>query len=316
MFTAPKSTIVLLLAVLCMVILSSADKFDIMDSNHDGFLDRNEYSSLTKELRAAIDPFLVDPALSVDKPVASSTFSWDHLSGEDFLSGLFNSLVVIIVTEIGDKTFFIAAVLAMRNGRTIVYLGCMAALAVMHILSCIMGYALPALLPRAYTHYASALLFVYFGLRLLKDAQEMGDGPSEELQEVEEELIEKKGGRDDNSTEDSNDIEGGKAMRDGGSSGAVAYAMKSEHLQVFSQAFTLCFLAEWGDRSQIATIALASSKNPFGVIFGGLVGHALCTGIAVVGGRMLAARISERTVAWVGGVLFLLFAVHSFVVGP
>jgi putative Ca2+/H+ antiporter (TMEM165/GDT1 family) len=29
------------------------------------------------------------------------------------------------VTEIGDKTFFIAAVLAMRNGRMIVYLGCM-----------------------------------------------------------------------------------------------------------------------------------------------------------------------------------------------
>ena len=54
------------------------------------------------------------------------------------------------------------------------------------------GYALPALLPKLYTHYASAFLFVYFGLKLLKDGQEMGDGPSEELQEVEEELIEKK----------------------------------------------------------------------------------------------------------------------------
>lgn len=31
---------------------------------------------------------------------------------------------------------------------------------------------------------------------------------------------------------------------------------------------------------------------------------------------MLAARISEKTVAYVGGVTFFLFAVHAFVVGP
>jgi len=52
------------------------------------------------------------------------------------------------------------------------------------------------------------------------------------------------------------------------------------------------------------------------VILGGLVGHAICTAMAVIGGRMLAARISERSVALVGGVLFLLFAVHSFFTGP
>ena len=89
-----------------------------------------------------------------------------------------------------------------------------------------------------------------------------------------------------------------------------------ENWQVFTQAFTLTFLAEWGDRSQIATIALAASKNVLGVILGGLIGHAFCTGLAVIGGRLLAARISERTVAIVGGLLFLVFAAHSFIVGP
>jgi hypothetical protein len=34
-------------------------------------------------------------------------------------------------------------------------------------------------------------------------------------------------------------------------------------------------------------------------------------GLAVVGGRMLAASISEKTVALAGGVLFLLFALHG-----
>lgn len=75
-------------------------------------------------------------------------------------------------------------------------------------------------------------------------------------------------------------------------------------------------MAEWGDRSQIATIALAAAKNPYGVIVGGLFGHAFCTGLAVIGGRMLAARISEKTVAIIGGTLFLFFAITSFLWGP
>ena len=139
----------------------------------------------------------------------------------------------------------------------------------------------------------------------------MGDGPSEELQEVEEELIENK---DDGGGQQQVDQD----MESGKSSGteSEAYGMKADHFQIFTQAFTLAFLAEWGDRSQIATIALASSKNLYGVILGGLVGHAICTAMAVIGGRMLAARISERSVALVGGVLFLLFAVHSFFTGP
>lgn len=39
----------------------------------------------------------------------------------------------------------------------------------MTILSAAMGFALPNLIPRAYTHYAACLLFLLFGLRLLKD---------------------------------------------------------------------------------------------------------------------------------------------------
>lgn len=78
------------------------------------------------------------------------------------------------------------------------------------------------------------------------------------------------------------------------------------------QAFTLTFLAEWGDRSQIATIALAAAKDLAGVTIGGCLGHALCTSIAVMGGKILASRISEATVSLIGGLLFLLFAVLSF----
>jgi len=263
----------------------------------------------------------------------------EMLQGDSsFFPATMHSLAVILITEIGDKTFFIAAVLAMRYGRIFVYAGAMLALAAMHILSVLMGFALPNLLPKSYTHFASAVLFVYFGFKLLKDAYDMeGTGPSEELHEVEEELIKKKEG-DSNTLNDlesqptspisSNEFQRKKIDSDsnsrdssgGGGDGSKVTRMKnpttSENIRVFSQALTLTFLAEWGDRSQIATIALAASKNPFGVIVGGLIGHAFCTGLAVIGGRMLAARISEKHVATVGGILFLLFGIHAFYFGP
>lgn len=43
----------------------------------------------------------------------------------NFITGAMNSLFMILVTEIGDKTFFIAAILAMRHGRLVVYAGAM-----------------------------------------------------------------------------------------------------------------------------------------------------------------------------------------------
>lgn len=87
-------------------------------------------------------------------------------------------------------------------------------------------------------------------------------------------------------------------------------------MQVFTQTFLMTFLAEWGDRSQIATVTLSATKDAFGVTLGAVLGHAMCTCLAVVGGKFLATRISERTVTLVGGVLFVIFALHSFAVGP
>lgn len=49
--------------------------------------------------------------------------------------------------------------------------------------------------------------------------------------------------------------------------------------QIFINAFTLTFLAEWGDRSQIATIGLAASSDVVGVTVGSIIGHAACTAV-------------------------------------
>ncbi|RWW24172.1 hypothetical protein GW17_00011559 [Ensete ventricosum] len=90
------------------------------------------------------------------------------------------------------------------------------------------------------------------------------------------------------------------------------------------QSFILTFLAEWGDLSQIATIGVSSSsvltlathKNAIGVAVGATLGHTICTSLAVVGGSMLASKISQKTVATIGGLLFLVFSLSSYFYPP
>jgi Ca2+/H+ antiporter, TMEM165/GDT1 family len=61
---------------------------------------------------------------------------------------------------------------------------------------------------------------------------------------------------------------------------------------------------------------LATHKNAIGVAVGASIGHTLCTLLAVVGGSMSASKISQRTVATIGGVLFLGFSVSSYLYPP
>lgn len=80
---------------------------------------------------------------------------------------------------------------------------------------------------------------------------------------------------------------------------------------ILLQAFSLTFFGEWGDKSQIATIGLAADENLVGVLLGAFLGQTLCTIAAVLGGKSLASRISERMVALCGGILFVVFGIQS-----
>ena len=79
------------------------------------------------------------------------------------MDSFLQSFGAIIVSEIGDKTFFIAALLAMKSSPSVVFAGAIGALAFMTVLSVVLGYAAPLLLPREITHYAAVALFFFFG---------------------------------------------------------------------------------------------------------------------------------------------------------
>lgn len=222
-----------------------------------------------------------------------------------FLHAFIASLSVIIVSELGDKTFFIAAIMAMRHSRLTVFSGALGALGLMTVLSALLGYA-TTIIPKKVTYYVSSILFAVFGLKMLKEGYEMSpDEGQEEYEEVQADL-KKREEELEKENRPVEDIETGIIRSPGrrwfhGILGTI-----------FLQAFTLTFLAEWGDRSQITTIVLAAREDVIGVIIGGTLGHAICTGIAVLGGRIVAQKISVRTVTLIGGVVFLVFALSAF----
>nr|WP_228035081.1 TMEM165/GDT1 family protein [Oculatella sp. LEGE 06141] len=189
--------------------------------------------------------------------------------------------MLITVSELGDKTFFIAVILAMRHSRRLVFLGVVAALATMTVLSVLLGQAV-SVLPQIYVQYAEVLLFAVFGFKLLYDASQMPAAGcnSEEQQEAEAVVTQAE----------------------------AKLPKRHTGMAIVTEAFVLTFLGEWGDRTQLATIVLAASNNPFGVAAGATLGHAICAAIAVACGKFICGRISERTITSLGGVLFLIFA--------
>ncbi|XP_059354806.1 transmembrane protein 165-like [Carassius carassius] len=228
-----------------------------------------------------------------------------------FIHAFVAALSVIIVSELGDKTFFIAAIMAMRYNRLTVLVGAMLALGLMTCLSVLFGYA-TTIIPRIYTYYISTALFAIFGLRMLREGLRMSPNEGqEELEEVQAEIKKK-----DEELQRYKLANGSPDVEAGTATMLPQRKWHSLISPIFIQALTLTFLAEWGDRSQLATIVLAAREDPFGVAVGGTLGHCLCTGLAVIGGRMVAQKISVRTVTIIGGIVFLAFAFSALFIKP
>lgn len=236
---------------------------------------------------------------------------------------------MIIFSEIGDKTFLVAALMAMRHPRLQVFSAAFSALIVMTVLSAVLGHAVPAFLNERLTHMAAAVLFLVFGAKLMREGLAMSpdDGVGEEMREVEQELEEKEQLARHNKNRRRSSVspyalESGHLRRSRSNSRLPAPARSPSTSpdrspsptgsslsgllgglnNLFSlllspawvQTFVMTFLGEWGDRSQIATVAMAAGSDYWWVTAGAIAGHGLCTAGAVIGGRAIAGRISMR----------------------
>jgi Ca2+/H+ antiporter, TMEM165/GDT1 family len=276
--------------------------------------------------------------LDVSKPGSKATSKIDPIE-EEVNEGLIQplhsyllSLTMILFSEVGDKTFLIAALMAMKHDRLLVFSAAFSALIAMTILSAVLGHAVPTLIPKRFTNFLAAGLFLIFGARMLKEglAMKPGEGVGAEMQEVEMELEEKEAlAREQGRRRSSVSpyvLEMGLARssnresrstsrlpspprsplssREGSISpprstlksalGGLNNLLSLLLSPAWVQTFVMTFLGEWGDRSQIATIAMAAGQDYWWVVGGAVSGHAVCTGVAVIGGRAIAGKVSLR----------------------
>eukprot|EP00440_Ansanella_granifera_P013491 gb/GFBE01014658.1/.p1 GENE.gb/GFBE01014658.1/~~gb/GFBE01014658.1/.p1 ORF type:complete len:290 (+),score=46.06 gb/GFBE01014658.1/:1-870(+) len=222
----------------------------------------------------------VKAAIALPMPVTSSVFN-----------GAGEALATILVSELGDKTFFLTMILAMRRSRRLALLSSQVALWIMMLVSTSIGVLLrrltlcigDALLVRV----AAAALMIAFGIQSFREVQADSAVQDEDCDEKDEAECQ---------------IDGALQKAKG----------RASVFDVFRFAL-LIFLAEWGDRSMLATITLATTKSPIGIFCGGCVGHLLAGTLAVVSGGLLEEYVSDRMIKLVGGSLFLAFGITTLI---
>lgn len=204
-------------------------------------------------------------------------------------SGFTAAFSLIFVSEIADKTFFIAALLAMQHEQIMVLLGSMGALTIKTIVSIAMGRIFQSVPAQFRTtlpigEYAAVTLLLFFGLQSIREAWKLPP------------------------TTAKTDHRGSQKSKEP----VEEMPVKLSPIEVLGESFSLVFFAEWGDRSMLATMALGAAQSPLGVASGAIAGHLLATFIAVLGGSFLSHYISEKLSGYICGALFLVFAVATF----
>ncbi|MEI8032493.1 MAG: TMEM165/GDT1 family protein [Chlorobiaceae bacterium] len=79
--------------------------------------------------------------------------------------------------------------------------------------------------------------------------------------------------------------------------------------------FSTFFMAELGDKTMLSTVTLAST-NPFlPVWLGSTIGMVISDGLAIIAGKMLGAKLPEKTIKIGAAAIFILFGIFSMIDG-
>ena len=76
--------------------------------------------------------------------------------------------------------------------------------------------------------------------------------------------------------------------------------------RAFVSGFSMIFLSEWGDKTQIASALFATEYNPQRVFIGVMIALLLLSIMAIFLGKYLSSRIDRKVITKVGGAVFLL----------
>lgn len=85
-------------------------------------------------------------------------------------------------------------------------------------------------------------------------------------------------------------------------------------IKVIMAAFTTLFLAEFGDKTQLAVFSMAAStKKPWAVFLGAAAALAVVTGIGVLVGESVSRLVPESVIRRSAAALFVAIGVWMWV---
>jgi putative Ca2+/H+ antiporter (TMEM165/GDT1 family) len=77
----------------------------------------------------------------------------------------------------------------------------------------------------------------------------------------------------------------------------------------FVSGFSMIFLSEWGDKTQIASALFATEYDPRLVLVGVMTALLILSVMAIYLGKFLASRIDRKRITKVAGIVFLLIGI-------
>ena len=212
----------------------------------------------------------------------------DRLSDWVISSGFLHSYILILASSIGDKTFFITALIAAKFGKCVAFTGSVTALLLMTAASVMIGvlfHSMPQVVKNylPYDHCIAIVMFMYYGIKSLYEAVQSLSRDGDTTCSVEDDRT-----------------EAGLLVED---------VQKEDNISLSLTAFSLVYIAEIGDKSMFACIALAATQEPVGVFFGASLGHITASIVAVFAGTIMSEYLSDFWVTLISGICFITFAI-------
>lgn len=217
---------------------------------------------------------------------------------EDFWISLGVSVLMMFVTEIGDKTFIVAAVFGSVKKRVVTILAVEVAMALMVLVSIVSGDVVVNIAGAGWVNIAAITCYFLFGILFFRDAWYFTRPPPPQIVAINQGLIED------------------RVLIDPPFPAVETKDKWDEWLDIFWKVGLCTFFSEWADRSQFSVYRLSKDYNVEGVALGCLVGQVLCSTIAVLGSRYLLKTVSERRTLVLGGVIFLCLGLYVFLWNP
>eukprot|EP01053_Blabericola_migrator_P002433 Blabericola_migrator_1__2432@NODE_1685_length_4002_cov_97_585260_g1092_i0_p2_GENE_NODE_1685_length_4002_cov_97_585260_g1092_i0NODE_1685_length_4002_cov_97_585260_g1092_i0_p2_ORF_typecomplete_len333_score61_47UPF0016/PF01169_19/2_9e15UPF0016/PF01169_19/1_2e20Mntp/PF02659_15/0_0057LysE/PF01810_18/0_0015CRCB/PF02537_15/0_31_NODE_1685_length_4002_cov_97_585260_g1092_i08171815 len=238
-----------------------------------------------------------------------------------FGSSILAALSLTVVTELGDRTFFVAAMLAAQYSKWKVWLGASSALWVQTLGCALVG---------AFFHrwqfksqwmrwpiddYIAGLVLTVFGIMHIREGLGSQDKEAETLEVSPSTVLLETGKGERSEGKRRASVSSSSRRLEQARKTLTEVALPSSEPSIVARSFWLVMVAEIGDRSMFSTIALAAAQNWIGVAIGAAVGHSFVTCVAVTCAALLGQILNERVTNILGGLLFLAFGLLSITEG-